>query len=83
MKHQFKGTPVYNPYLPRDLTNGGYIYKKKNMTQKQLNNDSVIGILRPGEIVIPVKYKNRNSASLVKKYLMSQKIYLPHLKENN
>lgn len=78
---RFKGTPIHNPYNPRDLTHGGYVYSSPSMSQKQLRNDSVVGILRPDEIVIPIKYKNRNTASLVKKYLLSQKIYLPHLKK--
>lgn len=81
MKHHFKGVPVYNPHKPRDLRYGSYIYSGKNMSKKQLKNDSVVGILRPGELVIPVKYKNINTSDLVKKYLLSKKIYLPHLKK--
>ena len=78
---RFKGTPIHNPYNPRDLTHGGYVYSSPSMSQKQLRNDSVVGILRPNEIVVPIRYKNRNTASLVKKYLLSRKIYLPHLKK--
>jgi len=78
---RFKGTPIHNPYNPRDLTKGGYIYSTPSMSQKQLQNDSVVGILRPGEIVIPIRYKNRNASALVKRYLLSKKIYLPHLKK--
>jgi hypothetical protein len=79
--HKFKGVPVYNPYKPRDLRHGGYVYSRGNMTQEQLNNDSVIAILRPNEIVVPVSHKGRPTAKIVKEYLLSKKIYLPYLKK--
>lgn len=78
---RFKGTPIYNPYSPRDHTQGGYVYSTKDMTQKQLHNDCVLAVLRPNEIVIPVSYKGKPVAKLAKKWLLSNKIYLPHLKK--
>lgn len=77
---EFKGVPIYNLHRARKLKSGGMIYPKSNMTQKQLRHDSVLGILRPGEIVIPIKYKNKPVAKLAKNWLLKNKIYLPHLK---
>lgn len=79
-KHIFKGTPVYNPYKPRNYMNGGYVYSTPTMTQKQLNNDSVIAVLRPGEVVIPVKHKGHNLAHRVQNWLRNQNITLPFMK---
>jgi hypothetical protein len=76
----FKGTPVFNPNKPRDLRYGGYVYSSKAMTQEQLNNDSVISILRPGEIVIPVKHEGHNLANKTRNWLKSQNITLPFMK---
>jgi len=79
-KHIFKGTPVHNPYRPRNYMEGGYVYSSPTMTEKQLNNDSVVAVLRPGEIVIPVKHKGYNLARKTEKWLRSQKIILPFMK---
>jgi hypothetical protein len=79
-KHIFKGTPVYNPYKPRNYMSGGYVYSSPTMTQSQLNNDSVIAILRPGEVVIPVKHKGYNLANMTRNWLKSQNITLPFMK---
>jgi hypothetical protein len=38
-------------------------------------------VLRPNEIVIPVKHKNINLANKIEKYLKSQNIYLPNMKK--
>lgn len=76
----FKGTPIFNKYKPRDLRYGGYVYSSPSMTQKQLDSDSVIAILRPGEVVIPVKHKGHNLARKTEKWLRSQKIILPFMK---
>jgi len=59
---------------------GGYVYSSPTMTEKQLNNDSVVAVLRPGEIVIPVKHKGYNLARKTEKWLRSQKIILPFMK---
>ena len=77
----FKGTQVYNPWTPRIMRDGGKVYTKPNMSKRQLNNDSVLAILQPNEIVIPIKYKNKNLANLVETYLKQRKIYLPHFKK--
>jgi hypothetical protein len=76
----FKGTPVFNPHKPRDLRFGGYVYEAEGMTEKQLNNDSVIAVLRPGEIVIPVQHRGINLARKTEKWLRNQKITLPFMK---
>lgn len=76
----FKGTPVFNPHKPRDLRFGGYVYSGKGMTQQQLNHDSVIAILRPGEVVIPIKHKGYNLSNKVQNWLKSQNITLPFMK---
>lgn len=81
MSHTWKGTPVYNPYHPRDLTKGGYIYGKGNMTMKQKHHDSVIGILKPNEVVIPVEYKGIPLAKQIVKLLEENNIWLPHMKK--
>jgi len=75
---KWKGTPIYNYHHPRNLLNGGYVYKKPNMTRRQIHNDSVHGILKPGEIVIPVKYKGKPLAKIMKKYLIKNNIVLPN-----
>lgn len=76
----FKGTPIFNPRSPRDLRYGGYVYEGKGMTQKQLNNDSVIAVLRPGELVVPLKHKGYNLAHKVQNWLRSKDIRLPFMK---
>jgi hypothetical protein len=74
---KFKGTPIYN-YKPRHFLKGGFVKSKPNMTKKQLNNDSVLAILQPNEIVIPVKHKGQPLANQIKRYLINNNIYLPH-----
>lgn len=77
----FKDTKIYNPWTPRIMKKGGHVYPKQNMSKKQLNNDSVLAILQPNEIVIPVKYKKIDVAKRVENYLKRQNIYLPHFKK--
>lgn len=76
----FKGVPVFNKYKPRDLRYGGYVYSSPTMTQKQLDNDSVIAVLRPGELVVPLKHKGHNLAHKVQNWLRSQNITLPFMR---
>lgn len=75
---KFKGTPIYNHHHPRFLINGGYVEPRSNMTRRQKTNDSVLAILQPGEIVIPVKHKNVPLAKQVKRYLVRNNIKLPN-----
>lgn len=77
----FKDTKIYNPNRPRNYRNGGYVYPKNNMTHKQLNNDSVLAILQPNEVVIPVMYKDIKLAKHIEEYLKNNNIYLPHFKK--
>jgi hypothetical protein len=77
----FKDTKIYNPWTPRIMKHGGNVYDKPNMSKRQLNNDSVLAILQPNEIVIPVRYKGKPLASKIQKYLMKNNIYLPHFKK--
>ena len=44
------------------------------MTLKQLQNDSISAILKPGEIVIPTQY-----TKLITKYLKKKHIKLPNM----
>lgn len=76
---KIKGVKVYNPHHIRNYQNGGYIYPKSDMSKKQLNNDSVLGILQPGEIVIPVKYQGKPLAKNIAKLLKRKNIYLPNM----
>ena len=75
----WKGTEVYNA-KPRNYRNGGFIYGKQNMSKRQLTHDSVIGILKPGEIVIPTHYKGKPLVGKIIKMLKTNNIYLPHMK---
>ena len=50
----FNGVKIYNN-KPRNYIKGGFVSKRHNMTLKQLQNDSVSAILKPGEIVMPTK----------------------------
>ena len=77
----FKGTQVYNPWTPRIMKKGGCVYPSPNISKRQLNNDSVLAILQPNGIVIPIKYKKINVAKRVENYLKRQNIYLPHFKK--
>ena len=77
-KPKWKGTPIYNPNHPRILKDGGYVEPRKNMTKRQIKNDSILAVLQPNEIVIPVKYKGIPLAKKVKKYLIKNKIILPN-----
>ena len=76
----WKGTEVYNIKNPRNYKNGGLIYGKQNMSKRQLTHDSVIGILKPGEIVIPTHYKGKPLVGKIIKMLKTNNIYLPHMK---
>ncbi len=76
---RFKGVKVYNRNHLRNLTKGGYVYPKSNMSKAQLNNDSVLTILRPNELVIPVNHHGIPLAKQIIKHLKSQNIYLPYM----
>ena len=69
----FNGVKIYNN-RPRNYIKGGYVSKRHNMTMKQLQNDSISAILKPGEIVIPIKY-----TKLITKYLNKKNIKLPNM----
>jgi len=75
----WKGTEVYNAKR-RDYKNGGLIYSKPNMTKRQLTHDSVLGILKPGEIVIPTHYKGKLLVGKIIIMLRTNNIFLPHMK---
>lgn len=75
---KWKGTPIFNPYHPRILANGGYVEPREGMTKRQLKHDSVVAILQPNEIVIPVKHKGKPLAKIVKRYLIKNNIKLPN-----
>lgn len=77
----FNDTKIYNPWTPRIMRKGGGVYPKANMSKRQIHNDSVLAVLMPNEIVIPVRYKGKPLASKVEKYLKGQNIYLPHFKK--
>ena len=79
MYMKWKGVDVYNN-RPRNYRDGGYIYPKENMSKEQLRNDSVLGILKPNELVIPVKYKGKPLARKIVKILKEKNIYLPYMK---
>lgn len=49
----FKGTRLVNPHKPRKMKQGGYVHKTKTTSKAQANNDSVLAVLTPGELVIP------------------------------
>ena len=70
---KFKGTPIYNYHHPRNFLNGGYVEPRSNMTRRQKTSDSILAMLQPGEIVIPVKH-----AKNIKKYLIKKNIILPN-----
>jgi len=80
---KFKGTKIFNPRKPRCYLTGGAVSKSNNMTRRQLQNDSVLAVLQPGEAVIPVKYYHKGAskpirlADRVLSELKKQKIRLP------
>lgn len=69
----FNGVKVYNN-KPRNYIKGGYVKQKRNMTYQQIHHDSINAIVKPNEIVIPIKY-----TKAVKKFLKSKHIRLPNL----
>lgn len=75
---KFKGTPIYNYHHPRNFINGGYVEPRSNMTRQQKTKDSILAMLQPGEIVVPVKYKGKPLARKIKKYLIKNNIILPN-----
>lgn len=77
-KPKFKGTPIYNYRHPRNLLSGGYVEPKANMTNQQKTKDSILAMLQPGEIVIPVKHNGKPLAKMMKKYLIKNNIILPN-----
>lgn len=87
--HFKKGGKVKNPQnafnlKPRLLEGGGRVTTKRGMSHYQRHNDSVRAILQPGEVVIPVKYyqknkkKHINLADDVLAYLKKKKVKLPN-----
>lgn len=77
----FNGVKIYNN-RERNYANGGKVYKGKNMTMKQVKNDSVKAILMPNELVIPVFHKGKPLASKIERLLKNNNIYLPFMKRN-
>jgi hypothetical protein len=77
-KPTFKDTPIYNYHHPRNFINGGYVEPRRNMTRRQKTHDSILSMLQPGEIVIPVMYKKTPLAKQVKRYLLKNSIKLPN-----
>lgn len=79
-----KGGQVPYNVKPHLLKNGARITKKRNMSQYQQNNDSVRAILQPGELVIPVKYFQKDKkrkiplAQQVEAMLKKRGIKLPN-----
>lgn len=69
----FNGVKIYNN-KPRNYIKGGSVSRRPNMTLKQLQNDSISAILKPGEIVIPTQY-----TKLITKYLKKKHIKLPNM----
>jgi hypothetical protein len=77
----FKGVKVYNADQPWKYAQGGKIHKKPDMTQKQINNDSVLIVAHPGELIVPVFKKGFEKGELVKKvvsYLRNLGVRLPN-----
>ena len=77
-KPKFKGTPIYNHRHPRMFLNGGYVEPRSNLTLRQKKTDSILAMLQPGEVVIPVKHKGKPLAKMIKKYLIKNNIILPN-----
>jgi hypothetical protein len=77
-KPKFKGTPIYNHRHPRMFLNGGYVEPRSNMTRRQKTSDSILAMLQPGEVVIPVEHKGVKLAREIKKYLIKNNIILPN-----
>lgn len=70
----FRGVRVYNPSSPWKFRGGSFVHIKPDMTKKQKENDSVLAILQPGEVVISKKYVNDK----LKKVLEENKINVPN-----
>lgn len=66
----FKNTKVYNPHTYKDFRYGGYVNQLPDMTDEQVNNDSLRAILMPNELVIPTKY-----VPIVSRFLRKNKIF--------
>lgn len=79
-----KGGEVPYNLKPHNLKQGARITHKRNMTHYQRNNDSVRAILQPGELVIPVKYYQKDKkrkiplAKQVETMLKKRGIKLPN-----
>lgn len=80
----FKGVKVFN-HRPRTSLygRGGKVAPRPTMTLKQRNNDSVLTILQPGEVVVPVRHFQKkkkkwlNLANKVQRDLEKEGIHLP------
>jgi hypothetical protein len=79
-----KGGKVPYNNKPHILKHGARISKKRNMSNYQKNHDSVRAILQPGELVIPVKYFQKDKkrkiplAAQVESMLKKRGIKLPN-----
>lgn len=79
-----KGGQVPYNVKPHILKRGGRISRKRGMTAYQRNHDSVRAILQPGELVIPVKYYQKEKkrkiplADQVAEMLKKRGIKLPN-----
>lgn len=79
-----KGGQVPYNIKPHILKRGARISRKRGMTRYQRNNDSVRAILQPGELVIPVKYYQKEKkrkiplADQVEAMLKKRGIRLPN-----
>ena len=60
---------VYNKTSWKDGRNGGIVQPMPDMTDDQINDDSVRTILQPREIIIPLQH-----VPLITKFLRSKKI---------
>jgi hypothetical protein len=65
---------VYNPSSPWKFRSGSFVPIKKDMSKAQKDNDSVLAILQPGEIVVSKKYVNNK----LKKVLEENKVHVPN-----
>ena len=68
------GGQVYNK-RPLNFVCGGPVNSSKGMSRKQMNGDSVLALLQPGEIVKP-----RPHVKKAVKWLHASKIKLPGIK---
>jgi hypothetical protein len=78
---RFMGTKIYNSGSPWRYMSGGKIHQMKDMTQRQINNDSTLIVAMPNELIIPTQYKGFKKGELVNKvvsYLDKINVKLPN-----